>query len=738
MNSNITVSGNIISELSEKIPSNIVALNELIKNAYDAGADNVYVTLDSNKNKLMIYDDGEGMDKDDIDTLFHISNSKKRYGEINKHKRYTQGSKGLGFLSVFKFGERVTWRTKKNRGLVFSVEYSKLLENDNISNYEIEILEDNTIEKGTMIEIDISPYNSNSLQEYFGQEKNYQKVVHSFLDNEFVIHLDIDGKKDSNIEEFKIIKCLPERQLYYIKYNSDDKEIQYYFNGRVIHRKYYDIEVKDYKLEIELQVFKFNKGDKSKINKLFYNPQNDLTPLMYINCNLFNNYSLFDPNVMKNIKSGQALNQMIGYIKLTTSDSRMGFNSDRTQFLQNEFTDQICEFLRELNKTIQKEGAEFRKHLVECDFLKQETVEERLINVEDSEKYLRSLIKSTFHFRDKVNIEVDSDVVRYSIFGKEVVVKIIKNDKKEEGVKDTSEKPGQQGISNVNTSAANNNIANTTSIKSSDNKEQVNNKSKVQPAKIVLKNRNQKHKIPSGQIDLYTNIKEAVNSKGEYIPLSQIQIKVDNRALQNGILQTIKNVCIVKVEYSYLDSNTGVVIAENVIEFYQPMASINGNSDIGKLISIPANKSYRVNFNTSLSRLIEQINGLELSDYSEVIACALRSIFEISVDSLIKSGKFTGIYTSIKGLEERVEKTIQVIIKDKKNIGAIATATSIDFNSLKNSLKPLEFKDAIQKANLGAHKSTTYLSENDIKHLSRMAALFIIVVNEMINNSSIA
>ena len=32
----ITVADNILSELSEKIPNNIIALNELIKNAYDA------------------------------------------------------------------------------------------------------------------------------------------------------------------------------------------------------------------------------------------------------------------------------------------------------------------------------------------------------------------------------------------------------------------------------------------------------------------------------------------------------------------------------------------------------------------------------------------------------------------------------------------------------------------------------------------------------------------------------
>lgn len=53
MQSRVTISGNIVSELSEKIPSNIIALNELIKNAYDAGAPSVEVSLDSTKKKLM-------------------------------------------------------------------------------------------------------------------------------------------------------------------------------------------------------------------------------------------------------------------------------------------------------------------------------------------------------------------------------------------------------------------------------------------------------------------------------------------------------------------------------------------------------------------------------------------------------------------------------------------------------------------------------------------------------------
>lgn len=185
MNAKITVSGNIVGELSEKIPSNIIALNELIKNAYDAGATEICINLDIKENKLIITDNGEGMDEKDINTLFHISNSEKVYGEKSKYNRLIQGSKGLGFLSVFKFGEMVRWRTYKERGLTFSVDFHDLVRSQNISEFMIDIKEERTIKQGTQIVIDLNEYNSKSLLEYLNIEKNYKKILNSFIDSTF-------------------------------------------------------------------------------------------------------------------------------------------------------------------------------------------------------------------------------------------------------------------------------------------------------------------------------------------------------------------------------------------------------------------------------------------------------------------------------------------------------------------------------------------------------------------------
>lgn len=148
-------SGSILKELSEKIPSVVIALNELIKNSYDAGANFVEIVIDSKLSNLVIKDDGEGIDRDEINTLFHIGKSTKNYGSINKYKRYTQGSKGLGFLAVFKFGQSVKWKTKTKdtKGYEFSINFDDIVKSDNIVDYEVPLRKSLQKENGTEITI---------------------------------------------------------------------------------------------------------------------------------------------------------------------------------------------------------------------------------------------------------------------------------------------------------------------------------------------------------------------------------------------------------------------------------------------------------------------------------------------------------------------------------------------------------------------------------------------------------
>ncbi|MGJ3522788.1 ATP-binding protein [Nitratidesulfovibrio sp. D1] len=113
LNSKIRVSGNIISELSEKIPSNIIALNELIKNSYDAGASYVTINLDTEARELLITDNGSGMDAEDINTLFHISNSKKSMEQLMNMDVTPKARKVLGSSQFLNLDNMSSGQQKK-------------------------------------------------------------------------------------------------------------------------------------------------------------------------------------------------------------------------------------------------------------------------------------------------------------------------------------------------------------------------------------------------------------------------------------------------------------------------------------------------------------------------------------------------------------------------------------------------------------------------------------------------
>lgn len=711
MKEKITVSGNIISELSEKIPSNIIALHELIKNSYDAGAKTVFVTFDSKSKRLIIEDDGSGMDQNDIRILLHISKSTKKYGEINKYGRYTQGSKGLGFLSVFKFGNYVEWTTKKDKGLKFSINYNELVDYYNVSDYKVELEELDIPNIGTRILIELTDYNVESLKELFKEEKNYLKIINAFEDSSFEVKLDIDGQIFTNKNEPTLLSIVPEDQLFYIKYNSNEQIIKYIFNGYQVLSKDYKFTSDKYELELELLTFHLLPYGKSKIYPLYINPQGDLAPLVYINSNLFNNYDLFDSNIMKNIKSGSSLNQMIGSVRVKSNNTLISFNSDRSQFLQNELTDEIKEFLKNINITIQDFGSKHKKHLKDFDIL--ECLEISSSDASKGDKYLRSLVKKEFAFTNQLNINKKNNIIIYSLFGKSALLKIVDENKQQ------SQDSDVQQPCNKNCSTDNENPNNTTVA-----------------AQIKLKQSKKTMLIPSKQINLYEEIESVNNSKGESISYSDIEIKCDGEILPGGILYSIDKPCTKNILYSYFDTTTKLVSALLTLNFIQQYSPITTGKKENKLISIPASDSYQISYNFYVEKLIEQINSLEIDNYMEMMACSLRAIFELSIDSVKKSSKFNNFKLG-SDLTENVEKIIKYINTNNKFITEIDNQTKIGYQSLKNLLDIADFNIYIPKLHLGAHKSSEYTTKAEITKLCKLTGVFVVIINEMINNQKI-
>lgn len=134
----------------ELITDRITALFELVKNAYDANAENVTVEfIDINpltlNSKIIIKDDGIGMQFSDIKNKWMvIGTSSKRRERLSPlpHKRKVAGKKGIGRFAVDKLGDKLVLKTqKKNNTELLCLEtdwsyYSKLEDSQLKLNFE--------------------------------------------------------------------------------------------------------------------------------------------------------------------------------------------------------------------------------------------------------------------------------------------------------------------------------------------------------------------------------------------------------------------------------------------------------------------------------------------------------------------------------------------------------------------------------------------------------------------------
>lgn len=112
----------------ELITNELVAIFELVKNSYDAGAKNIEITIDSFNNFIEIKDDGSGMSYDDIENkwLFVAYSDKKD----KKNNSAYAGSKGIGRFSCDRLGEKLILRSKKdNEDSELIINWGKFEEN---------------------------------------------------------------------------------------------------------------------------------------------------------------------------------------------------------------------------------------------------------------------------------------------------------------------------------------------------------------------------------------------------------------------------------------------------------------------------------------------------------------------------------------------------------------------------------------------------------------------------------
>ncbi len=181
---NLIAAGEVIER-----PASVV--KELVENSIDAQARNIYVgILESGKKKILVRDDGIGMDREDATMCFLRHASSKIKTEYDLNRINTLGFRGEAIPSIASVS-KVTLMTSTGEGEGTKVE--------SVPDQEL-IVSPYMSRKGTIFEITDLFYNTPARLKYLksGQVENYQiistmeKLALGFPDIAF--ELTIDGK----------------------------------------------------------------------------------------------------------------------------------------------------------------------------------------------------------------------------------------------------------------------------------------------------------------------------------------------------------------------------------------------------------------------------------------------------------------------------------------------------------------------------------------------------------------
>ena len=132
------------------VTNDVVAVLELVKNSYDAFAENVWVEFGTDENEgacLEIRDDGMGMSRDVIEEVWCLVATPHRernpFVKKGNKQRRVVGAKGLGRLSVARLGNRLKMLTKSSQGPCWEVQvdWSKLASSDSLDQSTVTISE---------------------------------------------------------------------------------------------------------------------------------------------------------------------------------------------------------------------------------------------------------------------------------------------------------------------------------------------------------------------------------------------------------------------------------------------------------------------------------------------------------------------------------------------------------------------------------------------------------------------
>ncbi|HCW4079903.1 TPA: ATP-binding protein [Acinetobacter baumannii] len=697
------VDGKILNELSKQVTSHIFALGELIKNSYDAQATSIEITLNLKEKLLIINDNGIGVSKENIQSILHIAKSNKEYAKKFTFKldgieitRLTQGSKGLGLFSAFKFGNTVNWDTKYNTNDSYSLtvnknEVTKLADINNAI-FKLEPGERNS--RGTTIRINLD----NNYDEiiytynYFKEHINAKRLVNFFLDDSLTIEFNLineDGKAEDNFpikttKRKALEKQILEKNLFKIFFSNNDNSIDFFYkNVNKPFKSYpYKIENKLYTIKFTIYAFIFKAGEKKLINSLFLNSRNDLTPLIYINGALFNNDNIFDPSITRKIKSSKSLSQLVGFIEINCTHPDLQFNNERTDLVFNSLNENLKNDIKKINIFLQEKGKYLEKNL--ATFISEDSPTEPKDNPTEPKD-------NPTEPRDNPTTPQDNPTEP----------------------RDNPTTPQDNPTTpkdNPTQPEANNIIEPYINLKGTEITKEFENFPKT--------------------IDLKSFFEDARDSNNNPVFIEEINITVNNNPINHPFIEQINYASTLKVCYFFYDKfainsyGNAVKCCEYLnLNIKQKNNEFTAAADNLRPLISPIGPKYTFYFN-DVNKLIDQINSLwlEKNSYDMCIAAALRLVFDLT---LYNYEKISGNVPKSKDLGIKVENLINEIKEYRPHFTNVANLLDPRFSLVDNIFEsPNQFAQKATISNLGSHTGSSHLSMGDIKDLAQYAGYF--------------
>lgn len=204
----LSIDPRILELLGPNLYTNIYyVLAELIANAYDANAKNVYITAD--KSSISVEDDGNGMSyqEGEVDKFLNVAhetrtNDEDSFVSGSDSKRRKMGRKGVGKLAALSVSENVQIKTIKNgekSGFILSRKIGTDQKLIPIDENEINFLHVN--DHGTAIVMEAPQYD---IHKTLKAARNNLLRIFPHINEDFRIHLQIEKQKtiiDSHEQE---------------------------------------------------------------------------------------------------------------------------------------------------------------------------------------------------------------------------------------------------------------------------------------------------------------------------------------------------------------------------------------------------------------------------------------------------------------------------------------------------------------------------------------------------------